>query len=192
MASTSPAAPGVAGSATAYVTAFTIAPCCGGSPGAGYPNIPGAAEATSTEIGIESALSRCSTICWLVLVLIPAETTALICPFDPNSSGRELPAMITVASASVVPSGTDPADAVPFPMFWPNSEIMEPGASGALAAKVAPFTAALSTGASDEAPNPPVTWRVPVRLGVGSFAVMVTVTGPTLFPDRQVLCHVPP
>ena len=45
----------------------------GGSPGAGYPNTPGAADATSTEIGIESALSRCSTICWLVLVLIPAK-----------------------------------------------------------------------------------------------------------------------
>src|SRR5580704_3237731 len=191
MASTSPSDTGAEGSATAYVTAFTIAPCCGGSPAAGYPNTPGSAEATSTDIGIDSALSRSSRICWLVLVLIPAETSALICPFDPKKSGRELPAMITVASARVVPKGTEFADAVPFPRFWPNSETMDPGESGACAAKVAPFTAALSTGAIDEAPNPPVTARVPVRLLVGSLAVIVTVTGPVL-PDRQVFCHVPP
>src|SRR5580693_1257902 len=70
--------------------------------------------------------------------------------------------------------------------------MMDPGASGVVAAAPAAITAALSVGPCDESPSPPVTSRIPVRLRTGSLAVTVNVTGPALFPDIQVACHKPP
>src|SRR5579859_7198470 len=99
--------------------------------------------------------------------------------------------MATVAPASVVPKGSAGAEADPFARFCPNKLTMDPGESGAFAAKLAPLTAAPITGASDDAPSPPVTSRVPVRLREGSLAVTVTVTGPAPVPACHVLCHVP-
>ena len=80
----------------------------------------------------------------------------------------------------------------PFPRFWPNNETIDPGERGELEAKLAPFTAALRMGATEDAPNPPVTWRVPVSVRVASVAVTLSVTAPVLLPDCQVLCQVPP
>src|SRR5579862_4212390 len=99
--------------------------------------------------------------------------------------------MATVAPASVVPSGRPEADAVPFARLCPNKETIEPGDSGALGWKLAPLTAAASTGAMDGLPRLPVTCAVPVRLRAGSVAVTVTVTAAGLLPDCQVLCQVP-
>src|SRR5579883_49797 len=69
--------------------------------------------------------------------------------------------------------------------------MMEPGASGALAAKLAPLTAADNSGAGEGSPSPPDTSRVPVRFCAALVAVSVSVTGPGLLPACQVLCHIP-
>src|SRR5260370_34264668 len=103
--------------------------------------------------------------------------------------GRTLPAITTLAPASVPPSGIAPAAAVPLARSTPKSEMMEPGARDVLAAKLAPLTAALRTGDLVDSPRPPVTSRVPNRLRTGSLAVTVSVTGPLLRSDIFVVLH---
>src|SRR5277367_6833757 len=99
--------------------------------------------------------------------------------------------MMTVAPASVAPSGTPGVEAVPLARFVPNKEMIDPGASGTLEAKLAPLAAAASTGAGDTSPRPPVITREPLRFCPALVAVTVRVTGPVVFPDCQVLCHMP-
>src|SRR5271156_6126411 len=99
--------------------------------------------------------------------------------------------MMTVAPASGAPSGTPGVDAFPLARLVPNKEMMEPGASGTLAAKLAPLAAAASTGAGETSPRPPVITRVPLRFCEALVAVTVRVTGPEPVPDCQVLCHMP-
>src|SRR5258708_17179285 len=106
--------------------------------------------------------------------------------------GSPRPAITTLAPASVPPSGRTLAPAVPLARSTPKSEMMEPGASGVLAAKLAPLTAAASTGDLVDSPRPPVTSRVPNRFRTGSLAVTVSVTGPELCPETQVVFHKPP
>jgi len=106
-------------------------------------------------------------------------------------SGSEFPAITTDAPASVNPSGSCVAGALPFERFSPNSEMIDPGASGVLPAKLAPLTAAASVGAGAKSPSPPVTSRAPARFRAGSFAEMVSVTGPLLWPESHVLFHMP-
>src|SRR5580692_11977201 len=100
--------------------------------------------------------------------------------------------MNTEAPASVLPNGIAEAEALPFERLVPPNEIKDPGASGVFWTKLAEFTAAASTGAGAKFPRPPVTVRVPVRLPLGLLAVTVTVTGPEVLPDTQVVLHAPP
>ena len=68
---------------------------------------------------------------------------------------------------------------------------MDPGASGESMAKLAPLTAALSRGGIDEASQTARNLACAGESARRIVAVMVNVTGPALFPDSQVLCHVP-
>src|SRR5260221_14667013 len=100
---------------------------------------------------------------------------------------RPGPAIPPLAPASVSPSGMTPAAAVPLARSTPKSEMMEPGASGALAANLAPLTAAPSTGDLADSPNPPETSPVPTRFHTESFRQMTIFTGPILIIELQVV-----
>src|SRR5712692_5484425 len=137
------------GAATSPVDEMRMAPCV-----PFVVKIPGAAGASFT---VCAALVKPPTVTVREASLCLASsqgTWKLICVGETKNRGAATPFRLILASPSKVGNGTSAAAAVVEARFEPNTVAILPGATGTPAAKLAPFTTALTIGGSAAAATP--------------------------------------